>query len=56
METIYNLIWVFAKTADNSIPDVIDWFDTFDTFPLINVLSELTDLLTSSLKVDRKNE
>ena len=56
METIYNLIWVFAKTADNSIPDVIDWFDTFDTFPLINVLSELTDLLTSSLRVDRKNE
>lgn len=55
METIYNLIWVFAKTADKSIPDVMNWFDTFETFPLVNVLSELTELLTSSLRVDRKN-
>lgn len=55
MKIIFNLIWVFAKTADDSIPDVTKWFDTFDTFPLVDVLSELTELLTSSLKVDRKN-
>lgn len=55
IETLYNLIWVFAKTANKTIPDVMDWYDSFESFPLISVLTELTELLSNSLKVDRKN-
>jgi len=54
MEVFYNICWVMAKTADNSIPEPLEWLDTFDEFPLFEILPELQDLLTQSLQSKKK--
>ena len=33
-EVIYNIIWVLAKTADKTIPPLIEWLDEFDSIDL----------------------
>lgn len=35
-----------AKTADKTIPDLLDWLDSFDEFPLEDIMVELEELLT----------
>ncbi|MFM1581404.1 hypothetical protein ABGF48_04255 [Helcococcus bovis] len=45
-EVIFNIIWVLAKTADNTIPDLLDWLDSFDEFLLEDIMVELEELLT----------
>lgn len=47
---IENMIWVLAKTADDSIPDPLTWYDSFDSFPLTDVFTKLEDLIGASLK------
>jgi len=54
MEVFYNICWVMAKTADNNIPEPLEWLDTFDEFPLFEILPELQDLLTQSLQSKKK--
>lgn len=49
LESIYNLVWVLAKTADPSIPPPIEWLDTFGEFPLAEIVPEVIDLIFSSL-------
>lgn len=51
----YNLIWVMAKTADKTIPDLEAWLDSFDSFPLNKVLPEVTELLQNNNKTSSKN-
>jgi len=53
-ETLYNICWVLAKTADRDIPTPIDWLDSFDSFPIMDVLPELTDLIMSSIQTKKK--
>ena len=53
-EVFYNIIWVLAKTADNTIPDPITWLDGFDEFPLFEIIPEIQDLILSSMKVKKK--
>lgn len=53
-DLFYNIAWTFAKTADKSIPEPIEWLDQFDTFPIIEIVPELTDLLTASLMTKKK--
>ena len=48
---IENIIWVMAKTADDSIPDPLTWYDSFDEFPLIDVFNQLQDILIASIKI-----
>lgn len=52
---IFDLIWVLAKTADNSIPAVDRWLENFETFPLMDVLPELVTLISNTLTVKSKN-
>src|SRR6185437_5273666 len=33
-EVIYDLVWLYAKTADLNLPDPIAWLDGFDEFPI----------------------
>lgn len=54
MEVLYNLIWVFAYTADRSIPCLEDWLDSFEDFPLAEVLETVTELLTASFSSKKK--
>lgn len=53
-ETVYNITWVLAKTADPSIPDPIAWLDQFEEFPLDYIIGELTELITSSIQSKKK--
>lgn len=53
-EVFYNLAWVFAKTADSTIPDPITWLDRFDEFPMVDIIPELYDLISSTLQSNKK--
>lgn len=46
---LYNLIWVMAKTGDNSIPEPIEWYDKFEVFPGIDIAKELFEILLPSM-------
>ncbi|MFJ8268533.1 hypothetical protein [Peribacillus asahii] len=50
----YNIAWVFAKTADKDIPDLLSWLDSFDEFPIIELIPDLQELITSTLKTKKK--
>ena len=50
---IEDIIWVMAKTADDTIPDPDAWYDGFDDFSVIDVFTSLEKLILHSLK--RKN-
>lgn len=53
-EVFYNLIWVFAKTADKTIDDPITWLDGFDEFPMMEIIPEIQDLLMANLQSKKK--
>lgn len=53
-EFFYNFIWVLAKQADKSIPDVISWLDGFDTFPIIDLIPDVQDLLYKTIQSKKK--
>ena len=56
LEVFYNIAWIYAKTADPSIPYPIDWLDSFDTFPIIEIIPKLQEIITSSLgTINSKN-
>lgn len=50
----YNLIWTYAKAADSSVSEPIQWLSQFNEFPLEKVILEITDLLTHSFKTKKK--
>ncbi len=50
----YNLIWAYAKAADKSISDPIEWLSSFDEFPLEEVMLNVQDLLMHSFKTKKK--
>lgn len=53
-DTLYDIVWVLAKSADNSIPDPLSWLDQFDSFPISEILPEIQDLLAHSIKTEKK--
>lgn len=53
-EVLYNLIWTFAKTADKSIPEPLEWEEQFESFPLEEIISEITDLITVLINSKKK--
>ena len=56
LEVFYNIAWVYAKTADPTIPPPLEWLDTFDTFPIMEIMPKLQDIITSSLgTINSKN-
>lgn len=52
---MYNMAWVCAKTADESIPDPQVWLDSFNVFPIKDVIPKITNLITETLNIDPKN-
>lgn len=52
---IENMIWVFAKTADDSVPDPQAWYDSFEEIDILEVWSELSELTAKALKTLQKN-
>lgn len=55
LETIYNILWVLAKTADDAIPDPQSWLDSFETFPVMDIFQAVAPILQRNLTVDPKN-
>lgn len=49
-EVFSNLLWVFAKKADKSVPNPDDFEDRFTSIPFRIVLPEIMDLLTVLLE------
>lgn len=53
-EVVYNIIWVLAKTADKTIPPLIEWLDEFDSIDLGEVITEVKDMILASIKAKKK--
>lgn len=45
MVDILQIIWVCAKSADETIPDVVTWIDSFDEFPIFEIALEVFKLI-----------
>lgn len=45
MVDILQIIWVCAKSADETIPDVETWIDSFDEFPIFEIALEVFKLI-----------
>ncbi len=52
---IENMIWAFAKTANERIPDPQTWYDSFEEIDILEVWSELSELTAKALKTLQKN-
>lgn len=48
LETLYNLIWTLAKTANPTIPEPMEWLDSFSAFPLDEIMPEVVGMILSS--------
>lgn len=53
-DLFYNLAWVWAKTADKTIPEPMEWLDSFDSFPMYEIIPELQELLINTLQSKKK--
>lgn len=51
---VCNLIWAFAKNANEDIGDVQSFYGSFETFPIIDVVNELLPTLLESLGSKKK--
>ena len=39
-----NLLWLFAKVEDKSIPDIEKWLSSFETFPVKDYFSDILEI------------
>lgn len=53
-DVLFYIVWVLAKTSDNTIPEPFEWLDKFDEFPIIEIVMELQDLIGASLQSKKK--
>lgn len=54
-EVLYNMIWLFAKTADKDIPSTpIEWLMTFDEFPLEEALPDAMEMVGRLIQHKKK--
>ncbi len=50
----YDIAWVFAKTANNTIPDPLSWLESFDEFPILDIIEPLQGLLEKTIGSKKK--
>lgn len=50
----YDIAWVFAKTANNTISDPLSWLETFDEFPILEIIEPLQGLLEKTIGSKKK--
>lgn len=53
-EVFYNVAWILAKTADNSIPEPIEWLASFDEFPIAEIFPEMQELMIATITASKK--
>lgn len=54
-DVLFNITWVMAKTADQNIPEPIEWLDQFNEFPLMDIIPKLQDLISASMQAKKKS-
>ncbi|BDH62110.1 hypothetical protein MTP04_22400 [Lysinibacillus sp. PLM2] len=54
-DIFYDLLWVFAKTANKTIPDPLEWEEQFERIPIREVFPVVVEMLTSMLDSVKKN-
>ncbi|GKV69856.1 hypothetical protein NCCP2716_23540 [Sporosarcina sp. NCCP-2716] len=53
-DVFYNLLWVFAKTADKDLPDPMTWLDGFEEFPVFEIVQDIQELIEKNLQSKKK--
>jgi hypothetical protein len=53
-EVFYNIAWIMAKQADNTIPEPVEWLDQFEVFPMAEIIPQLQDMLLASFSTSKK--
>lgn len=53
-DIFYDLLWTMAKTADNNIPDKLEWLDQFDSFPVLDLIADVQELIMNNLQSKKK--
>lgn len=53
-DMFYNVLWSFAKTADKSLPEPIEWLDQFEEFPLLDIFPQVQDMIIQNLQTKKK--
>ncbi len=51
---LYNFVWVYAKTADQSIPGPLEWLESLEALPIEAFSDELQDLIAHSIQSKKK--
>lgn len=46
IELLYNLLWVYAKTADSGIPSMYEWLEGFEALPITKYIGDIIELTT----------
>lgn len=54
LSLLYNFVWVYAKAANNTIPDPLSWLDSLDSLPIESFSNELQDLIAHSIRSKKK--
>lgn len=52
---MYDLCWVCAKAADDSIPDPQSWLDSFNVFPIQDIIPKISELINKTAGINPKN-
>lgn len=55
-DLLYRLTWILAKTGDNEIPPMMEWFSEFNNFPIFEVLPDVMDLIKNCLATKKKEK
>lgn len=51
---LYNFVWIYAKTANPSIPEPLEWLDGLESLPIDSFSGELQDLISYSIQTKKK--
>ena len=54
VEFIYNLFYVLAKTADPTLPPMLEFMDSFDCIPFEEVFKKVIELAINSMGMSGK--
>lgn len=54
LEVFYNFLWILAKTAEPSIPPLLEWLETYDSLPIMDIIPEIIDMIMSNLTTIKK--
>lgn len=59
LDVFFRFLWIFAKSADDNIPELVDWLAGFDVPALDfaqDALPQIQDLLTANLVTSVKSK